>query len=97
MEEYFAHSENDDGEWELLQIHLRKTEKLARKYASVFDESHAASWAAILHDIGKASLLFQGVLKKIEHNIDICSQHSNLSDLIQQLAICIHCDREGLH
>jgi len=70
MEEYYAHSENDNGEWEKLETHLRKTGLLAGKYAAAFDECDAGSWLGILHDAGKASVLFQGVLRKIEHNVD---------------------------
>ena len=70
MEEYYAHTENADGEWEKLELHLKKTAELSKKFAEAFGEETAGDWLGILHDAGKASELFQGVLKGIEHNVD---------------------------
>lgn len=70
MEEYYAHTENADGEWEKLELHLKKTAKLTKGYADAFGEENAGYWLGILHDAGKASILFQGVLNGKEHNVD---------------------------
>ena len=70
MELYFAHSENANGIKEPLPEHLKITAELASRYASSFGEEHAGAWLGWFHDAGKASALFQGVLKGTEHNVN---------------------------
>lgn len=67
---YYAHSANASGEWEPLEVHLRKTASLAENFADAFGEGTAGKWLGLFHDIGKASPLFQEVLYHREHRIN---------------------------
>ncbi len=70
-EEYFAHSQNDIGEEELLRLHLSRVSERAACYARAFGADHEAELAGILHDIGKYGDLFQqrlrGQASKVDH------------------------------
>ena len=97
MKEYYAHSENSYGEWEKLELHLKKTEFLASRYAAAFDEGNAGSWLGKLHDAGKASELFQGVLHKTEHNVDHATAGAAIMMKISSLlARVIYAHHDGL-
>ena len=67
---YFAHSANDDGEWDPLRDHLAAVAERARGFAAVFDSGDDAYLAGLLHDIGKYGDLFQERLKGREGGLD---------------------------
>ncbi len=67
---FYAHSENTSGKKEPLEEHLRKTATLAEIFADAFGEGNAGRLMGWYHDLGKASELFQGVLKHNEHNVN---------------------------
>ena len=70
MKPYYAHSENSLGQKEELKVHLLLTASLAQKYAENFGEGIAGYNLGISHDYGKASEMFQRVLKGKEHHVD---------------------------
>lgn len=96
MKEYYAHSENANGEKETLEKHLSKTAKLAEGYASSFDEGIAGKWLGIFHDAGKASALFQGVLEKKEYNVNHAAAGACLLSIYKLLARVIYAHHDGL-
>ena len=77
---FYAHSENTSGKKEPLEEHLRKTATLAEIFANAFGEGNAGRLMGWYHDLGKASELFQGVLKHSEHNV-----HSNGFSLVRKV------------
>lgn len=97
MGEFYAHSANSCGEWETLECHLGKTAELSEKYAEVFGEGTAGKWLGIFHDAGKASDLFQGVLKGEQHNVDHAAAGAcMLYSLNRLLARVIYAHHDGL-
>lgn len=62
-----------------VQQHLADVSEKAAEYASVFGMADAARIAGLLHDFGKYSHLFQGVLSGVEHGIDHALPGSYLS------------------
>lgn len=67
---YFAHSPNDDGEWNPLRKHLVEVAERARGFAAIFDAGDDAYLAGLLHDLGKYGDLFQERLKGRESGLD---------------------------
>lgn len=67
---YFAHSANDEGEWNPLKSHLAEVAERARGFAAVFDAGDDAYLAGLLHDLGKYGDLFQERLKGRESGLD---------------------------
>lgn len=58
---------NDDGTWsppQPLMDHLKESARLASEFASAFNSSSWAYAAGMLHDIGKATPVWQNYLKK---------------------------------
>jgi len=79
---YFAHSANDDGDWDPLRIHLADVAERARGFAELFQAGGDASLAGLLHDLGKYGDLFQERLKGKESKLDhwsigasVCLEH----------------------
>ncbi len=66
--EYFSHTRADKNEY--LIDHLRNTGDLASFFASSFGGSEIAEQAGLLHDLGKHTEKFQGVLAGTVHGID---------------------------
>lgn len=60
----YAHTPNDDGEWDSLLRHLRDVATNAACFARPFGGEHVACWAGLLHDVGKASKEFQTYLER---------------------------------
>lgn len=86
MEIFYAHSENKNGEKELLWKHFEKTVELSERFADQFDEGCVEKWLGSFHDTGKASTLFQGVLEKREHNVNHASAGACLLNGYKQLS-----------
>lgn len=96
MKEYYAHSENSYGEMEPLQLHLNKTSALAEQFADSFAEGNAGKWIGLFHDVGKASSLFQGVLKGQEHNVNHAAAVAGLLHKFEQISRVIYSHHDGL-
>ena len=60
--EYYAHSENRDGEYHGLVDHLQAVADLAGEFARPFGGGDAAYYAGLWHDLGKFNPLFQRYL-----------------------------------
>jgi CRISPR-associated endonuclease Cas3-HD len=59
----YAHTPGPTGEWHGLEEHSRAVAELAESYARPFGGGEMAHTAGLLHDVGKASPLFQEYLK----------------------------------
>ena len=58
----YAHTPNEDGEWDHLCIHLREVAAMARRFADVFKDGDLAYLVGLTHDLGKANPAFQKYL-----------------------------------
>lgn len=96
MKQFYAHSENQNGEKEPLWKHLKKTAELAESYAKHFGEGCAGKWLGIFHDAGKASDMFQGVLEKSEHNVNHAAAGACLLNRYDQISRVIYAHHDGL-
>ncbi len=96
MDTYFAHSENARGEKETLEVHLKKAASLSRQYATAFGEEMAGEWLGWFHDAGKASKMFQDVLKKKEHNVNHAAAGAFLLKGYRMLSRVIYAHHDGL-
>src|SRR5580658_4124886 len=67
---YFAHSPNDQGEWNPLRKHLGEVAERARGFAAAFESGDDAYLAGLLHDLGKYGDLFQERLRGRESGLD---------------------------
>jgi CRISPR-associated endonuclease/helicase Cas3 len=70
MTTYFAHSKNDQGDWNPLRVHLKEVAERASRFAECFGAGDAAYLAGILHDLGKYGDLFQRRLEGKEKGLD---------------------------
>ena len=70
MEIPFAKSENRNGYQEPLDHHSRRAAELAEEYGRACGMSKEAYIAALYHDCGKASMLFQMLLKGKVRGVD---------------------------
>lgn len=70
MTTYYAHSANDQGDWNPLRVHLKAVAERARHFAEVFEAGDDAHQAGLLHDLGKYGDLFQERLKGRERGLD---------------------------
>jgi len=68
--QFFAHSENSTGKKETVCEHVTAVAKLAGDFASVWGRREEAECAALLHDLGKYTALFQRVLTREEIKVD---------------------------
>jgi len=59
---YYAHSQNEDGEWQGLAEHLNAVAECAARFAAPFGASELACWAGLWHDLGKFHPDFQAYL-----------------------------------
>ena len=60
---YYAKSKREDGTQELLYNHLKKVSEMAGKFGAQIDNKRAAELCGKLHDFGKYSESFKGVLE----------------------------------
>ena len=60
---YYAKSKREDGTQELLCKHLKKVSEMAGKFGAQIDNKRAAELCGKLHDFGKYSESFKGVLE----------------------------------
>ena len=96
METYYSRPENKQGEKEELWQHIIKTKELASKFAGDFGEDAAGEWLGIFHDAGKASEMFQGVLKHCEHNVNHAAAGAYLIMGYKLLSRVIFAHHDGL-
>ncbi len=98
MDTFYAHSENALGKKEPLEVHLKKVSELARQYAAAFGEKAAGEWLGWFHDAGKASAIFQGVLKGTEHHVNHAAAGAFLMmrNKCMPLARVIYAHHDGL-
>ncbi|MEW6054739.1 MAG: CRISPR-associated helicase Cas3' [Nitrospirota bacterium] len=71
MNELYAHSPNENGDWHHLDAHLKEVAELAKEFASKFDAGDLAYWIGLWHDLGKCLPEFQAYLQacaKKEHH-----------------------------
>lgn len=69
-EKYYAHSGNQTQDWEPVGEHIKLTAHLAKEFAQEWECQIEAEAAALLHDGGKYSDLFQKVLAHQAQHID---------------------------
>ena len=67
---YFAKSKREDGTQELLRDHLKKVGELAGVFGEQIDSKKTAELCGKLHDFGKYSESFKGVLERKCTHID---------------------------
>ncbi|SPF50725.1 CRISPR-associated helicase Cas3/CRISPR-associated endonuclease Cas3-HD [Candidatus Sulfopaludibacter sp. SbA4] len=70
MPTYYAHSENERGDWNPLRLHLGGVAERARGFAEAFGAGEGAFLGGLLHDLGKYGDLFQERLKGREKGLD---------------------------
>src|SRR3989338_4056727 len=63
MNDLYAHTPNEKGEWHKLEDHLKEVARLATKFADKFGAGELAKWIGLWHDLGKANPEFQDYLK----------------------------------
>ena len=63
INEFYAHTPNDLGDWHPLHAHLEKVAVKARHAASFFDGGDLAYWVGLWHDLGKYNADFQLYLR----------------------------------
>jgi len=68
MTEYYAHTPNDNGEWHLLDKHLKGVGKMAEGFANKFGAGNLAYWIGLWHDLGKSNPAFQDYLEACQHD-----------------------------
>lgn len=73
MDEFYAHTPVDEGNWHDLVSHLRQTAEKARESASKFNAGDLAYLAGLWHDIGKFNPEFQKYLKDC-HEADLADK-----------------------
>lgn len=71
---YFAHSENNVGDWHPLPQHLTGVANLAGNYAGNMPWSDEARLAGLLHDLGKYADRFQARLRGEDSGLDHWTQ-----------------------
>lgn len=96
MKEYYAHSENAHGKKETLKEHLLKTAELAKSYAGCFGEDIVGEWLGIFHDAGKATDLFQDVLKGEATNVNHAAVGACILNRYEQISRTIYAHHDGL-
>lgn len=76
---YYAHSENDVGDWHPLATHLASVGKLASDFAGAATWRSEAALAGLLHDLGKYADRFQSRLHGEASGLDHWSQGASLA------------------
>lgn len=104
---FYAHStsEADRSNWHELKDHLEATASLAKSSGEALGIGPAAALAGLLHDLGKYSIDFQGVLngsgKKVDHStagaaVVLQAATGNDSAIAELIAYCIAGHHAGL-
>jgi len=55
----YAHTPNEDGEWDYLYVHLREVARMAHRFADAFGDGNLGYLLGLAHDLGKAHPDFQ--------------------------------------
>lgn len=63
LNQLYAHTPNEKGEWHDLDSHLKEVAELAEKFAGKFGAGELANWIGLWHDLGKSNSAFQDYLK----------------------------------
>ena len=63
MNELYAHTPNNKGEWHYLKDHLQKVAEIAKSFAEKFGAGDLAYWIGLWHDLGKCDPKFQSYLE----------------------------------
>lgn len=93
---YYAHSENNAGEWHLLREHLFAVGKLAGEFAENLPWRDEAALTGLLHDLGKYADRFQSRLRGEDAGLDHWSQGAWLA-LSKHKAIAAALAIQGHH
>lgn len=64
MNELYAHTPNENGDWHYLDAHLKEVAELAEKFAGKFGAGELAKWIGLWHDLGKSNPEFQSYLHR---------------------------------
>lgn len=95
--EFYAHSGDCAGQWELLGKHLRAVAELAADFGGRFGERERAYVAGLLHDLGKYGDLFQKRLLNQESGIDHWSAGAWVSLRYHEAGVPIALAIQGHH
>ncbi len=63
MDQLYANTPNDKGEWHDLGNHLREVALKAKEFTDKFGASDVAYGLGLLHDLGKINPMFQEYLE----------------------------------
>lgn len=95
--EFYSRTGKNIDEPELLKDHLVEVSTLTGVFADKFCEKDVGRLIGVLHDAGKASQLFQGVLKGTEHKVNHeCAGAFLIPKKLPLLAIVIYAHHKGL-
>ncbi|MFW6028979.1 MAG: CRISPR-associated helicase Cas3' [Halanaerobiales bacterium] len=103
IEKFIAHTQNDKGEYHLLEDHIIGTADKARKFANKWAMGELAYLSGLVHDLGKYSSGFQYYLKynstNVEHAIAgaVYLYENNITKFSHILALLIAGHHAGLH
>ena len=102
--DFFAHTENSNGQWQPLAEHLRGVGELAAQFAEQMNPElvEPARWAGVLHDLGKYRDEFQEYLlgnRKGSHETHHAVYGAKLAAAHRKtaLAFAIAAHHAGLH
>jgi CRISPR-associated endonuclease/helicase Cas3 len=68
MNDLFAHTPNDKGDWHELGDHLEGVANCAKQFADKFHAGDLAYWIGLWHDLGKSNPEFQDYLEACSRN-----------------------------
>lgn len=68
MNNLFAHTPNDKGDWHKLRDHLQEVANWAERFANKFHAGGLAYWIGLWHDLGKSNPKFQDYLEACQRN-----------------------------
>jgi CRISPR-associated endonuclease/helicase Cas3 len=68
MNDLYAHTPNDKGNWHGLIDHLEKVANCAKQFANKFQAGDLAYWIGLWHDLGKSNPEFQDYLEACQRD-----------------------------